>query len=260
MNKGKGILMVLCVLLFFSGCALTPKKTGIGTKVPVELVPVIAKYSERPVVVDGKCDDAVWKDAQKYKLSLSKDKVKEGNTLQEEGEVQMAWDENYLYVAIKFYDSDIVQEGTEDQQHLYTTGDLVEIFLKPEKSSWYWEIYGTPNEKKTSFWFPGRGRSGLPSCFEPGMKLEDILIAAQLKGTLNNWKDKDDYWILEMAIPVKELTKYGDAFGTGSEWRVLIARYNYSRYLSQKELSMFPQLSVTNYHLIEEYGKLIFEK
>jgi len=258
MNKRLWIFGVLSIMMV-SGCALT-QKVGTGEKMPVEPLPIIAKYTEKPVVVDGKLDDPVWKNTPVYKLSLSRADEEKGNILQEEGYVQLAWNENYLYIGIKFYDSDITQENEENQQHHYRNGDLVELFLKPEKNTWYWEIYGTPNGKKTVFWFPGRGRLGMESHYQAVMNLDDIFIGVQIKGTLNNWKDRDDYWTLEMAIPVKELTKYGDAFGPGSEWRILIARYNYSRYLPWKELSMIPQLSMTNYHLLEEYGRLVFEK
>jgi len=268
MNKRLWIFGVLSIMMV-SGCALT-QKVGTGEKTPAEPVPVIAKYSGSPVVVDGKLDDPVWKIAPVYNLSLAKssllpiekrmDKRPGIDILRDEGRAQLAWDENYLYLGIRFYDSDIVQEETEDQKHFYGTGDLVELFLKPEKNTWYWEIYGTPNGKKTVFWFPGRGRLGLPSGFEPGMELGEVLVGVDIKGTLNNWKDRDDYWTLEMAIPVKGLTKYGDTFGQGSEWRVLIARYNYSRYNPWTELSTIPQLSIPNFHLLEEYGKLVFEK
>ncbi|HOL21559.1 MAG TPA: carbohydrate-binding family 9-like protein [bacterium] len=268
MNNKIWMGMVLSIILV-SGCALTPG-VSTGGKTPAGTVPLIAKFSKSPVVIDGKLDDPVWKISPAYNLSLAKSNLlplakrqdkREGiDILRDEGIAQLAWDENYLYIGIKFYDSDIVQEGTEDQKHFYGTGDLVEIFLKPEGNTWYWEIYGTPNEKKTVFWFPGRGRIGIPSSFQPGMELQDILVAAQVKGTLNDWKDRDEYWTLEMAIPVKGLTQYGDAFGPGSKWRILIARYNYSRYNPWTELSTAPQLSIANFHLLEGYGALIFER
>ncbi len=47
-----------------------------------------------------------------------------------------------------------VAEGKEDQLHHYQMGDLVELFLKPEDYTWYWELYATPIGKKTNFWFP----------------------------------------------------------------------------------------------------------
>ncbi len=45
-------------------------------------------------------------------------------------------------------------------------------------------------------------------------------------------------------------------FGQGIDWRILIGRYNYSRYLLDKELSMTPQFSKTDYHLLDEYAIL----
>ncbi len=254
---------------FFAGSAAVP---GVRAKrsQPAASSILVAQRSEKPVVIDGKLDDDVWKKAPVYNLNLCKDlclplkKRKDQspgiNGLKEPGEVRLAWDDKYLYVGIKFIDSDIVQESDKDQQPHYSSGDVAEIFLKPEKSTWYWEIYGTPNAKKTVFWFPGRGRVGLQSSLAPGMNLDEVLVASQIKGTLNDWRDRDEYWTLEMAIPAKGLTMHGDAFGPGSDWRILVARYNFSRYLSQRELSMVPQLSVTNYHLLEEYAILKFEK
>ncbi|MBN1445771.1 MAG: carbohydrate-binding family 9-like protein [Candidatus Omnitrophica bacterium] len=255
-----------------SGCAGTDgywEKTS-QSKEPAGPSVISASYTEKPIVVDGKLDDAVWSTAAVYNLSLSKndmlpiekrnDKRPGIDVFREQGEARLAWDEKYLYVGIRFYDSDIVQENNEDQQHHYQKGDTLEIFLKPEQSTWYWEIYTTPNAKKTVFWYPGRGSAGLPSGFEPGMNLKDVLAGAQVKGTLNKWQDKDEYWTVEMAIPVKGLTARGDSFGPGSEWRILIARYNFSRYLPWRELSMAPQLSITNYHLLEEFGILEFQK
>ncbi len=271
MNRRRYMLYGIAAMaaVFFAGCAAVPNVKAKGKQPAVPSV-LVAQYTEKPVVIDGKLDDPVWEKAPVYKLDLAKDlylpfeQRKDQRTgingLEEPGEARLAWDDKYFYVGIKFIDSDIVQESNEDQQHFYTNGDLVEIFLKPEKSTWYWEIYGTPNAKKTVFWFPGRGRIGVKSSWDPGMNLDEVLVAAQIKGTFNDWRDRDEYWTLEMAIPVSGLTAHGDAFGPGSDWRILVARYNYSRYLSQRELTMVPQLSVTNYHLLEEYATLKFEK
>ena len=250
---------VLLSVLLVSGCAIT-NGAAEKEKTPVAAPALIAKYTETPVVIDGTLDDPIWSVAPVYQLSLSKDLTDKGEVLKEEGCVQLAWDEKYLYVAIKFVDSDIVQESDKDQDFHFLTGDLVEVFLKPTESTWYWEIYGTPNEKKSVFFFPGRGRLGLQGCYKLGMDLDTMLVGAKVKGTLNDWKDKDEYWTLEMAIPAEELTRHGNKFGVDSVWTILIGRYNYSRYFANNELSMAPQLSVTSYHMYEEYAKLVFEK
>jgi hypothetical protein len=37
-----------------------------------------------------------------------------------------------------------------------------------------------------------------------------------------------------------------------------VSRYNYSRYLPAKELTMCPVLPQTNYHLRQSYARLVF--
>lgn len=256
------------VLLFFSGC--TTIQDVLKTENNFLSSTLIAKYAEVPVNIDGYLDDEVWQKTPSYSFSLSReyslplekrlDKRPNVDKLTETGQVKIAWDKSYFYVGAKLFDSDIVQESDENQKFHYSSGDIVEIFIKPEKNTWFWEIYGTPNGKKTVFFYPGRGRSGLPSVFEPVIDLESVFIKTQIKGTLNNWKDKDEFWTMEIAIPVKELTRLGDTFGNNSQWRVLITRYNYSRYIPWKELSMVPQLSRTNFQLFEEFGILRLEK
>ena len=74
------------------------------------------------------------------------------NSLCTENEnVKIIWDNKYIYVGAKLYDSDIVQESNEDWGHHYRTGDVMEVFLKPNGKRNYWEIYTTPNSKKTAF-------------------------------------------------------------------------------------------------------------
>jgi len=229
-----------------SGCA----HFGKAGKAPAVMT---ARYTATPIKVDGVLDDAAWASAAVYPLHFSVAELADGNQFTEPGEVRLAWDDQFMYVAVRYTDSDVVAEGQEDQLHHYLMGDVAELFLKPADKTWYWEMYVTPAGRKTTLWFAGRGYLGLKSSeANPG----GLLVAAQVQGTLNRWEDKDQSWTGEMAVPVKDLTARGETFGVGSAWSILVARYNYSRYLSWKELSMTPQLSKTSYHLLEEYAVL----
>lgn len=222
-----------------------------------------AKYTSVPVVVDGILDEPVWQETAVYKMYLPADRSADSQ-MQEAGQVRLAWDQEYFYVAVKFDDSDIVAEGTADQLHHYRLGDVCELFLKPADKTWYWELYVTPRGNKTTFFFPSQGRFGLPGCFENYSS--DLQVAAQCQGTLNNWQDRDRSWTAEMAMPIKDLTARGERFGLDADWRILVARYNYSYHLTRNglelgpELSAAPRLSVTNYHLLEEYAVLKLSK
>jgi hypothetical protein len=127
--------------------------------------------------------------------------------------------------------------------------------IKPELQTWYWEFHVTPSALTSSFFFPGRGRLCLPSCL--GQESE-VLVAAHCDGTLNQWQDRDRGWTAEMAVPLSELTMHGESFEPGVRWRVLIGRYNYSRYLTTRgpELSAMPRISKVDFHCFEEYAVL----
>lgn len=253
------VLLSICSISIFiltGGCKKNNAACYVKDKDPNVMLE--AAYSANPVKVDGKLDDAVWQKAAVYQMNLSVDKEKAGGCLEEGGQVQFAWDEKYFYLGVTFTDSDIVAEGDEDQLHHYKMGDVCELFLKPGDRTWYWELYVTPRGKKTTFWFPSQGRLGLASCFEDYKS--DVNVAADNVGTVNDWTDKDTKWTAEMAMPVKDLCARGETFGPGSDWRILVGRYNYSYYLKSRgaELSMFPQLSKTSYHLINEYRRVDF--
>jgi hypothetical protein len=241
--------IVFSVFFLVSGCTFNRIE-----KVNTMNEAIKAYYSEQAINVDGVLDEPVWQKAIAYPLHLSKDKIAAGQKLNETGEVRFAWDDNFFYAAASFQDSDIVAQGKKDNMHHYRYGDLCELFLKPSNENYYWELYVTPAGKKTSFFYPSKGYLDLPSCLEDyhcGLK-----VAANCKGTLNNWQDRDEGWTAEMAMPIRDLEAFGAKFVEGTDWRIFVGRYNYSRYLLDKELSMTPQILKTDYHSHEEYAVL----
>jgi len=261
-------LVVSVAIIGIAGCSLvgvsaeadmSRAAVSVNTKSVSDGPVMNASYTASPVTVDGDLSDPIWQTAVAYPLSLGKDRAADGTTIEEPGEVRFAWDDQNVYVAITYTDSDVVAEGTEDEKHHYNMGDVAELFLKPGGNSCYWEMYVTPRGNKSTLFFPGRGRFGLPGAIEYS---SDLQVGAQVQGTLNNWQDTDKGWTGEMAIPVKDLVAYGDTFGPGSDWRVLVARYNYSKGLKLigPELTMTPQLPQTFFHLTDSHGKLNFVK
>jgi hypothetical protein len=243
----------LCALL--AGCT-APKAASCGANPSstVEYPPppeMIALHTATPLVIDGKLDEPIWKTAPAYQLLPMPDTASDP-LLHENGSVRLAWDAKYLYLGAAFHDSDVVAEGKADNLRHYLLGDVCELFLKPGDRTWYWELYVTPAGRQTTFFFPGGGRQ-LPSCL---LTDTPLMVAAQIQGTLNNWHDRDQGWTAEMAVPLSLLTAHGEHFGPGYPWRILIGRYNYSRYLSETELSSYPALSKIDFHRLKEYAHL----
>ena len=238
----------VCGFILAGGCATPPASKHAPRHAVLKAV-----YTAEAITIGGSLQEAVWSTAPAYALGRAYEDIAQGKELAEAGAVQLVWNDTHLYVAVRFDDSDIIAQGKEDELHHYGLGDVAELFLKPEEQTWYWELYATPAGKKSTLWFPGRGHLGLPSAIQYESGLE---VAAENEGTVNHWEDRDSAWTAEMAVPIADLTARGEAFAPGSKWRILMARYNYSRYLPRYELSMCPPLPRADYHFHEEYGIL----
>lgn len=238
--------LLILFLASLAGCGVTPHPGA--TARPVEL---IAPYSYKPIVVDGNLDDPVWQTATVYHMAaLPPFKLTETAT------IRMAWDDRFVYLAAQIIDSDVMAEGTQDGMLHYDYGDVLELFLKPEDRYGYWECYVTPRGNQSAFYFPGCGRRPL-KVFIPAGRIQ---VAAQVQGTLNDYSDRDRGWTAEMAIPIELFARENVRIGPGTSWRVLVGRYNFSRYLAQEQLSSFPAVSATSFHLLDEYAILKFIK
>lgn len=232
-------------------------------------VNVKAIYVADGITLDGKLDEEVWKTAPKYQMKRGiSEKIRYAKMITDSykgdindpGYVQYAWDDNFLYVAATFVDSDLHDKGETDQIHLYQKGDCFEVFLKPEEDTFYFELYATPLAKKTSYGYTARSLCGLPGSFAEEPVLKKMDVASTYEGTMNDPWDKDKGWKCEMKIPLDEICMRGGPF-TQYHWRVFNGRYNYSRYIyGRPELSQFPRQYQVNHHEESDYGYLQFVK
>lgn len=223
---------------------------------PITPSALTAGYVQRPVQLDGALEDALWEGTESYPL-LQPGSAQQAEP-EESGRVRLLYDDQHLYVGVALADRDVVQEEDRDHQHHYLTGDVAEVFLKPTAAgaTHYWELYVTPNGRKSSLFFPGRGRLGLPGAMTPMPGLE---VAAKVYGTLNDWRDEDKGWSAVMAVPLAVLGEHGH-MPPESPWSILVARYNYGRQLSQPELTCCPRMPRAAWHEPEHWATLRFAK
>lgn len=204
--------------------------------------------------LDGLLSSPEWEKADLWHLNRVGERPEElGLELNEKGEVRMLYSSDYLYVGLVMEDSDVVQQGTRHQTHLYSTGDTVELFFKPSDDTYYWEMYGTPNELKTTFFYPSRSYAFLPDSAAP---LPEFEVKSHINGEFNNWQIRDRGWSIEFKLPLKTFEQYGASFRPGHTWQFLVARQNYSRWLPYKELSTVPPIKISDFHIIRQFGFL----
>lgn len=222
---------------------------------------MIARRASTPMKMDGKLDEPVWQSATAYPLhGMIKSNVP-NFPLQESGDIRLAWDDEYLYVAGDFQDVDVVDNAKGNQRFLYSTSDAMELFLKPDSGRYYWEFYGTPLGHKSTMFYPSRGRFGL----SPWIYLPDsgFKVGADYHGTPSNYTDRDKGYIIEMAVPRKLLLSQGQGLAAPNvQWYILVTRYNHSAYSEtfQSELSSTPKLKFPNFHIYEAWAKLKLEQ
>jgi len=198
-------------------------------------------------------DATAWKNAPSYPFLPATAK---GSAVAEGGTVKFLHDKNRLIVLADMTDSDLVQENDKDNQHHYLSGDLLEVFVRPYGKKCYWELYGTPNNRRSVFFYPSFARR-INTCLQDKL-MDGLIIKTELKGTLNNYTDKDNGWRCLMIIPLKELEKECGKIDFSQPLEVQVARYNYSVYLADQEFCQIGKSNsdYPNYHNFSSWVKL----
>ena len=258
--------MKLRNLLYSSGAVLLALGlNACSTLVSDNRAEAVASYISHPIQLDGKLDDPAWYKTPAYPLVHADEQFSRAipeirkffrKGVVEPGKVRLLWNDRYLYVGLDLTDTDLIAESPAEQTHLCARGDAVEVFLKPARQTWYWELYVTPKGQKTSYFYPGRGLRELPSVFSAKPALKGMIATANFKGTLNNSWDKDRKWTAVIAIPLAELAMAGEKLDMKTPWLILVGRCNYGRYLACMENSAFPSQPVLNYHAHADYARL----
>ena len=189
-----------------------------------------------------------WESVDGYGLSCSTD---EGGLPLEGAEVRFAWNGKGLYVHAELEDSFVVATSRSDEQLHFETGDVFEFFIKPLDDDYYWEMYATPFGNKSTLFFP-RDRAG--------MTTDDFLKKHTFHGVEVYARTTERGWAADMFVPAAQLTALGADWCGATEWSVLCGRYNYNNdTLTNPELSMLPPVSKMNFHLTNEYARLVLQ-
>lgn len=218
-------------------------------------------FTSAPIKVDGFLNEPAWEKAKVLNFTLPV-------TFREpisKTEGRILYDDKYLYVGIKAYDQDIWSYYTERDSDTCHE-DVLEVFIKPDSvvhpdgPDPYYNFEINALGTVLDAFNVKRGAAGNYTRWS-SWNCEGLKIAIQIKGTLNNWRDKDEYWTMEVAIPFAELPSLaGKSPRKGDAWLFHLARYDYSVYLpAGRELTSCAPLSREDFHFYEDWMKLRFE-
>lgn len=211
-----------------------------------------APRAGKPPAIDGKLDDAAWKNAPEVTLTTSFD----GREAQRKTRLRMVWDDTNVYVAFDCDDPDVWGTLRNKDDAIYNQ-EVVEVFFDADgDGATYNELQVSPHNVNFDAAFVAR-RSDLDAAmkWESGMK-----SAVDVRGTLDQSGDTDQGWSVEMQIPIVSLNKVPKVPPSkGDKWRFNAYRLEHFEHFKQIEGQSFSPLFVGDFHALPRFGWLVFD-
>ena len=234
---------------------------------------IVNKINDQ-INIDGRDDELAWNNAIYTDdfIDIEGSKIPSQKT-----NVKMLWDEKFLYVFAKLYENHIWGDITKRDEVIYYNNDF-EVFINPNDDVFSYgeiEINALGTEWDLFLNRPYRLKGKADSSWD----INGLKSAVDVSGTLNDPNDLDDYWTVEIAIPLKEIEKLNtsgkdEKVISGDVWRINFSRVNwdfeinngvYSRkkengkYLPEYNWVWSPQ-GIINMHVPENWGYLVFSE
>lgn len=207
-------LFSLLALAF--GCLSVPQLAGEPLRYDCRRAP-------SPVVVDGRLDEAAWKRA-----AWTADFVDiEGAAKPKprfRTRAKMAWDDEYFYVAAEMEEPHVWATLTEHDSVIFRDNDF-EVFLNPTGDTLnYFEFEINALNTGWDLFLPRPYKKGGKA--DNSWEIPGLKTAVRVDGTLNDPRDRDRGWTVEMAFPwpaFRERAGVGRP-RPGDVWRVNFSR------------------------------------
>lgn len=227
------------------------------------------------IIIDGKLNEKSWKKAEWTSRFEDIEGAKKPLPLQDT-RVKMLWDNEYLYIAAVLDEEHIWAYQDKKDQIVFHENDF-EVFIDPDGDTEnYYELEINAINNTFDLFLPKTykkgGRAQIP------WDIKNLKSAVSIDGTLNDGKDKDKSWTLEIAIPFNSLANENVAAiipKHDSIWRINFSRVNwqheigndgkYSRRKNKQTNKFIPEYNwvwspqgIINMHFPEYWGYLHF--
>lgn len=215
-----------------------------------------ALRTSKPPVIDGKLDEEMWQKIERSPRFV--DLISGGPTIYDT-RAAVAWDDENLYIAFWMEEPFVEGKLTKHNDLIYTENDA-EVFIAFDNAYYEFEINALNTRYEAFFmWkeaydqngfaknpafalsnklvreFNGVGLKNHPRGLRYGswdFKFPGMQSGVHVDGTLNNNKDRDRKWTVELAFPWKgmEWLRKGDSRAVppkdGDLWRIDFTRFN----------------------------------
>ncbi|MFL5241837.1 MAG: carbohydrate-binding family 9-like protein [Gemmataceae bacterium] len=241
----------VCPVLLALGCRSEMAESGKDSA-PAKKV-FECRWAVGKIKIDGKIDEVAWDKAQVidgFQVFWQSRKPRTAT------KARLIWDDSYLYFAADMEDTDLYADITE-RNGMTWYNDVFELFFKPSAEKLpYYEFQVNAANTPLEIYFPSRGSGGYRR-FAPLTRL-GMESEVKLRGTLNDFRDKDDGWTVEGRIPWTGFKETGGKPSAGDLWLFSLCRYDYSTAFEHPELSSTSPVLGGDFHRYEDYNSLKF--
>jgi len=210
-----------------------------------------------PIGIDGKLDDPAWS-----KASWTSDFVDiEGAikpTPRFRTRIKMLYDDKYLYIAAELQEPNVTATLREHDSVIFHDNDF-EVFIKPlpETESYYEFEINAFNTGWDLFLNKPYNENGKA---DNSWDIAGLKTAVAVQGTLNDPKDTDKGWTLEIAYP---LTAFNSRQTVpppqaGTVWRINFSRVEWKAGQKKEDNWVWSPQGVVNMHVPDRWGYLHF--
>jgi hypothetical protein len=224
--------------------------------------------ADSPITIDGKLDDPAWKN-----IPWTEDFVDiEGESRPKpryRTRVKMAWDDTALYIAAELEEPHVRGTLTKHDSYIFHEDHDFEVFINPDGNN---HIYAEleMNARNTTWDLfltkPYRDKGHAIDAWE----IEGLKTAVHVDGTINDPRDTDRGWTIEIAWPwsgLKQMSANLLPPTPGTQWRINFSRVELdfdvvdSKYvrIDRPEANwVWSPQGVVNMHRPETWGYLQF--
>ena len=217
----------LLTLLSVAGLATTclAQSTGEWARMkPVVPRGYLCVQAARPIVVDGHLDDAAWRQA-----AWTEDFVDIEGAAKPKPRLRtrakMLWDDRYFYIAAELREPHVWAGVTDRDAVIFQDPDF-EVFIDPDGDGHqYYEFEMNARNTVWDLRLVKAYKDGGPALNE--WDIAGLKTAVHVDGTLNDPRDVDRRWTLEIAMPwaaLKEFSRQACPPRDRDRWRVDFSR------------------------------------
>jgi hypothetical protein len=228
----------------------------------------LCRRAEAPIRIDGRLEDAAWRaarwtewfaDIQGPPLAAPRFHTR----------VKMLWDDDYFYVAAELQEPHLRASLTEHDSVIFHDNDF-EVFLNPSGDGRdYFEFEINALNTSWDLFLPKPYREGGKA--DNSWDIPGLKSAVSLDGSLNDPRDRDRGWTVEIAFPWKAFASRAkvERPRPGEVWRVNFSRVEWRSTIVEGKYQNVPGVpednwvwspqGLINMHVPDRWGYVQFD-